>query len=88
MPLKLTALRLSVMRVILKKVLSPPIDLVQAEGQAIEELKAKGITRIDIVLANAGVFPDPTEGLFKDLTAETAEQVWRVNVSSSGREEN
>lgn len=65
-----------------KKVPPPLTKLVPAESQAIEELKAKGITRIDIVLANAGVFPDPTEGLFKDLTAETAEQVWRVNVSS------
>jgi NAD(P)-dependent dehydrogenase (short-subunit alcohol dehydrogenase family) len=56
-------------------------EISRADGQAIEELKTKGITRIDIVLANAGVFPDPSEGMFKDLTAETAEQVWRVNVS-------
>jgi NAD(P)-dependent dehydrogenase (short-subunit alcohol dehydrogenase family) len=65
-----------------KKVPSPLAMLVQADDQAIEELKDKGFTRIDIVLANAGVFPDPSEGLFKDLTAEMAEQVWRVNVST------
>ena len=58
----------------------PPSKLVLIR-QAIEELKAKGIERIDIVLANAGVFPDGKEGMFKDLTAKSAEEVWRVNVS-------
>jgi NAD(P)-dependent dehydrogenase (short-subunit alcohol dehydrogenase family) len=50
------------------------------KNQAIEEVKALGVVRIDIVLANAGIFPAAEEGMFKDLTAETAEQVWRVNV--------
>lgn len=47
--------------------------------QAVEELRTQhGISQIDIVLANAGVFPD--QGLFVQLSAESAEHVWRVNV--------
>lgn len=48
--------------------------------QAVDQLrKDHGIEKLDIVLANAGVFPD--QGMFVDLTAQDAEHVWRVNVS-------
>jgi NAD(P)-dependent dehydrogenase (short-subunit alcohol dehydrogenase family) len=50
-------------------------------SQAIEELKSKGIEKLDIVIANAGVFP--SEGRLIDLTPEAAEEVWRINVRTS-----
>jgi NAD(P)-dependent dehydrogenase (short-subunit alcohol dehydrogenase family) len=43
-------------------------------SQAIEELKSKGIEKLDIVIANAGLI---------DLTPEAAEEVWRINVRTS-----
>jgi len=46
--------------------------------EAVAELQSKGITQLDIVIANAAV--NPSGAYFKDLDLDDLEEVWKVNV--------